>query len=429
MLGLYPGTTNEVEVRITNSEEAYAVTTVNITTDPLPSYLPDIDIVKAQTSSMGKGMHMAGLHLAGGTVFRTHPIIFDNNGDVRWMLNLFDLGEITWPIHRFSSGRITIANGNGIYEYDMLGNETNFWTIDGYRAHHDMIEMPNGNFLVSVQKYGTTILSEGATITSTDDFFIEFNPESGTIVDEWDLREILDVDRHDIGNGGGDWFHMNACTYSPDDDCFILSGRNQGIVKVNRDNELVWIMSPHRGWGKAGETGEGAETAPFLLEAVDGGGAAYSAEVQDGAERHDDFDWPWGPHAPMITEDGNIFLYDNGYNRQYGTASQYSRAVEYAIDENNMTVTQTWAYGRDRGVEHFSGIISDVDILSNGNRLMSSGAVRSGGEPTSRISELNESGGVVFEAVLNLKDEAGSGQFAWGQFDIMYRSERMNIYP
>ncbi len=430
ILGLYANTTNEVVITITNQDGAFASQTLTVITEPLPTYLPEVVIDRKAQGAMANGMHLCGLHLAGGEHFRTSPIIFDNNGDVRWVLNLFDKEEITWPVQRFSNGNIFLGNGDGIYEYSMTGELMNTWVLPGYRMHHDLIEMPNGNMLVSVQKYGTNINNGSGVVESTDDFVIEVIPANGAVVNEWDLRQVLDVDRHDYINGDGDWFHMNAVTYSEDDDCIIVSGRNQGVVKLNRNNEVVWIMSPHQGWGKAGENGDGPETTPFLLTAVNADGAAYRDEVQQGTERNDDFDWPWGQHAPLVMPNGNIFLFDNGGGRQFGGApSNYSRAVEYDVNEGAMTIQQTWAYGRERDAELFSLIISDVDLLENGNRLMTSGSIRDESGGRAKIIELNENGSEVFEATVHFQDEGGSGEFAWGQFDIMYRSERLTLYP
>ena len=36
---------------------------------------------------------------------------------------------------------------------------------------------------------------------------------------------------------------------------------------------------------------------------------------------------------------------------------------------------------------------------------------------------------VVFEAVIEFKNQLGSGEIAWGDFDLVYRSERLPLYP
>ena len=50
--------------------------------------------------------------------------------------------------------------------------------------------------------------------------------------------------------------------------------------------------------------------------------------------------------------------FDNGNFRHYEKEPLYSRVVEYNINETEMTIEQVWAYGQERGVETFSGVVS-----------------------------------------------------------------------
>jgi len=58
--------------------------------------------------------------------------------------------------------------------------------------------------------------------------------------------------------------------------------------------------------------------------------------------------WPYHTHAPSITPQGTILLFDNGNYRarpfvpQFLPNKSYSRAVEYAIDTDNMSIRQVW---------------------------------------------------------------------------------------
>lgn len=433
ILGLYPDTTNTVALRFTDNQGNYAIDTIEIETHALDSVgFPDIEIITKDASKMEPGMHLAGLHLARGTWFATNPIIFDNNGDIRYYLSMEENGAITWPVQRFSNGNFMMGANNNIYEVDMLGKIIHTYNLANYSSHHDIIELPNGNLLAAVNKSGSTIMYNGSEISSTDDHIIEIDRASGAVVTEWDMREILDVSRHDLVDGIGDWFHMNAVWYSEADDCIIVSGRQQGLIKVTRDNQLKWIMAGHRGWGNAGWDGSGDDTKPYLLNAVDGSGLAYDSLVQIGEQAVNDFDWTWGQHAPLIKENGNILVFDNGFNRNYGNATTgFSRAVEYRIDEENKTVTQVWEYGKDRAGETYSMIISDVDIMpQTKNVLFTPGIINNNGEQFSRIVEVSYPfKTVVFEAKLNFKSLQGDGSFAWGQMDICYRSERVSLYP
>ena len=83
-----------------------------------------------------------------------------------------------------------------------------------------------------------------------------------------------------------------------------------------------------------------AETSPFLLTAVDDAGTPYSDEIQQGTAESNEFSWTWGQHAPLVLPNGNIFIFDNGFNRNFGSASNYSMGTEYEVNEDDMTINK-----------------------------------------------------------------------------------------
>lgn len=412
VLGFYPGMENQVEVRVTDHAVGFGLDTITISTDPLPDFFPEIEVTTAEPSRMEPGWNLSSLSIGVGEEFLSYPVVFDRAGAVRWYLDLSSFGAIVFMVERLRNGNLLFGQGTAIYEYDMLGREVARWEIPGYWFHHDVVEKPDGNLLIAVDKQG---------LETVEDHVIELDRSSGEIVREWDLREVLDTARRDFLGDDVDWFHMNSVWYDESDGGLIISGRHQGVAKVSAANELVWILAPHRGWSD--------RTSPFLLTAADGEGAPYPEAVQLGDERALDFDWPWAQHAAMILPNGNLFLFDNGDHRQFvGTDPPYSRGVEYAINEEFMTVRQVWAYGRDRGADFYSAIISDVDHLpSTGNRLIMPGIVFN--PSRALVTEVAPDGSVVFEAELHFRNALSDGAIRWGGFDLVYRSERLPLYP
>lgn len=422
VLGLYAGTDNRVVVTVTEPGVRIASDTLVVTTLPLPESFPAITVQSAQHSSMEDGLTIASFSAADGGTFASWPFAFDANGDIRWYLDLSRFDDTVFGVEPLANGNLVTAYGRSIYELDLLGRTVREWTIPGYWYHHDVIELPNRNLLVAVAKDGPPTI---------DDHIIEIDRATGVVVNEWDLRQVLDVDRRDFLGNATDWLHMNAIWYDERDDTIIVSGRNQGIAKVTRNNELVWILAPHRGWGAAGPEGDGFDTADFLLIAVDAQGVPYTDDIQQGTSAAADFDWVWGQHAPMLLPNGNLLVFDNGVNRNFGSAPLFSRGVEYTIDEDAMTVRQVWSYGEQRGADYYSSIISDVDYLPRtGNRLIAPGFIDDGaGPPTAYVTEVDpDRGDVIFDARIDMKNLASTGS-GWGQFDIVYRAERMRLYP
>ena len=421
VLGLYPASENRVEVRIATSRGEYGVDTLVAATDPLPGFLPEIEVLAADPRSMEPGWTLASFSLGVGNTFHSYPFMFDSNGQIRWYLDLSWYEVTVYLVERLKNGNLLVGVGSTLYEYDMLGTRLAQWHFPEYTFHHDFVEKPDGDLIVAVSKKGTG---------SIEDHVIELNRTTGTIEREWDLRQPLDVGRRALLGSDEDWFHLNSVWYDQRDNSLIVSGRHQGVAKVSADNKLVWILAPHRGWGRAGPSATGLDTSDFLLTAVDAGGRAYPEAVQLGESRTPGFDWPWAQHAAMALPNGNLLLFDNGAQRNFTQTSQFSRAVEYAIDESKKTVRQVWEYGEERGREYFAPIISDIDYLpKTGNRLIAPGIVF-GSTPHAYVTEvLHPSGRVVFDARMSFKNLRSTGRLEWGQFDMMYQVERLSPYP
>ncbi len=416
ILGLRAGASNLVEIRLTTADGEEASDTLTLETDPLPDLFPSIEIPTAQPDRMEPGWTLASFSIGDGGEghFLSYPFMIDEDGEIRWFLDLSHFGGIVYMVEAFDNGNLIFGHGSSVYEYDRLGREVDRWDFPGFLFHHDVVERENGNLIVAVNEAG------GETV---EDHVIEVDRETGDVVAVWDFRDFLDPERNHFVDDQRDWFHMNSVWYDEGDDALIASGRNQSaVVKVTRDGEVVWILGPHRGWGE--------EFTPFLLTAVDSNGDPLPEDVQEGSAGTADFDWGWGQHTAALLPNGNLILFDNGFRRHFepvAPGSGFSRAVEYEIDEEEMTIRQVWEYGRERGSEYQSTIISDVDHLAEtGHRLVTPGITA---DRRAFVTEValpdNE---VIFEAVFEFENLLGSGELRWGDFDMMYRSERLPLY-
>lgn len=424
VLGLYPGFENTITLRFFDAGGALlGEATRTIDTPPLLSDLPSITINTANPAAMKPGMNLVSYFGHDGQLTPQRPFIFDADGAIRWYLdfrshptlaNLFyDVG-----VERLANGNLYFGDGSTgrIIEMDMLGRIVHTWAMPGYGFHHEVLEKPDGNFVVTVNKNGA------ATI---EDYVIEIDRGSGAIIREWDLNQALDNTRRAwptrFGDQDVDWFHANGLAYDPQDDAIIVSGRTQGTVKLTNANEVVWILAPHRGWGTAGD---GTDLRTRLLQPLDAAGQPITdTAVLEGTSNHPDFEWAWYQHAPELLPDGTLMLFDNGDNRNYTDQPLYSRAVAYRIDPNAMTVQQLWQYGKERGAEAFSRIVSDVDYhAAEDNVMFTPGAVEFGGATYGKVVEVDRATrAVVFEATITPPT---------APFGITFhRVERLPLYP
>lgn len=414
ILGLRADAQNQVEIRLITAGGEEFAETLAIETAPLPDLFPAVDVTVSQPDLAEPGWTLASLSVGDGGRFLSYPFMIDGEGEIRWYLDLSHFGGIVYMVERFANGNLLFGAGSSIYEYDRLGQEIDRWDFPGFLFHHDVIEKPDGDLIVAVN------LAGGETV---EDHVIEIDRETGAVVRVWDFREILDPERTAYIDNPRDWFHMNAVWYDEDDDALIVSGRNQSaVVKVTMEGELVWILAAHRGWGP--------ELSPFLLTALDSDGVPLPEDVQEGSGTAPDFDWSWGQHAPLLLPNGNLFLFDNGLTRNFTPGpgrTAYSRGVEYEIDEEGMTIRQIWQYGEERGNAYHASIVSDVDHLpETGNRLVVPGVTFEGTAFVTEVTAPEKD--VVFEAVFDFVNDLGS-EVSWGEFDLIYRAERVPLYP
>lgn len=430
VLGLYPNRKNDVVVKLEFDHETI-LDTIQITTSNIPNFFPRIEINKLDRNKMESGLHGCDIHYANQGKFRSMPMIFDDQGVVRWYLDLSFAKQMVSPFQRLKNGNLLMVDRFNIYQFNMLGQILKRSPIDkNYGMHHDVLELPNGDLLICVGTRDNYIYMDGEKILSDSDFIIHYDTKSNKIVKQWDLAKHLDVSRNELNFfRKGDWLHMNGLDFNPKDSTIIVSAKNQGLVKIGWNDDLRWILSPKKNWGKAGRDGTGKETKPYLLTAINEEERPFSNSIQNGDSNSEDFDFPWGPHAPEILKNGNLLVFDNGTYRRFKEEEKYSRAVEYIIDDNNKTVKQIWQYGKERGETFFSSIVSDVDVLpKTGNILICSGFLNPKSNYSAKIVEVDyETKEEIFEATLYYKTQNGDKSGNWGQSDILYRSERLEL--
>ena len=422
---------------------------LQITNGPLPDFAPDISVLTKDLSRAEPGYTLFSFARRGESSFSDAGaiIIVDSDGEVVWLL---DQGPGSQETEQLPGGRLLSLHPdrNLISEFDMAGNIVAAWCASAEEDcsltaaspgkttwvktpdfHHEVELTEDGTYLsltrndVEVAGFPTDPFDE--TVTDTvfvqDKGVVEFAAD-GTLLKTWNFTDILKPTRisysstNGLPNRAANWNHSNAAYHDVRDDSIVVSLRHQdAVVKFSRDtSELIWILGTHANW-------EGFEQ--YLL---------FPQNFSD---------WHYAQHAPELTPQGTILLFDNGANYRASpftgeplteAVNNYSRAIEYEIDEQAMTVSRVWEYGLAQGGEQLMApIVGDADRMpETGNVLVTFGAIcTKDGMPHDVISECrsharvievvhDENADEVFDLLIDDPDPDSKGI-------IVYRSERL----
>jgi len=368
---------------------------------------------------------------AGGALewpYESYNWIVDTNGDVRWYMKTdtlrdpMDLRKKGNMMGFFQGrdGALLWGMSQRYMKYDLMGREIfNRPLPRSYSdfSHHAE-ETPKGTFLLRVASSDFK-RKDGKNVHTVRDVIVELDRD-GNVVDEWKLMEILDPYRDvnlkamdqgavclnidadaagqtmsqeqledpNAGFGditgvgpGRDWAHVNSVNYDASDDSIILSVRNQSAtVKIGRDKQVKWILSSPEGWK--------GDLAKKVLVPVDLKGKKLDCNGSKCSNTS--FDWSWVQHTSYKVNEKSkggmlhVSVFDNGDSRGMEQpalpSEKYSRAVEYVVDEKNMTVRQIWEFGKERGFQWYSPITSVVEYQPKTDSMMVYSAVAGMGD-------------------------------------------------
>jgi len=237
---------------------------------------------------------------------------------------------------------------------------------------HDVIELKAGPWAgaLAFQTATTEATKEGDGRVGAG--IIVFQPETGAVLWDWSVHgttgdgrpidEKLDYDR--IGTSwekDGSWGSSNALVHEIDgmEQFFWLSLRRQDwLIKIDVETDaVIWRL------GRQGDF-------------------ALVSSLDDAATPLDDQHWMYQQHAPEIqAREGarvSFLVFDNGLVRidsdgEEIDAPQYSRVVEFTLDESAMQATIAFTHGSPDPHDpqwFYADGGGDADMLGGGGRML-----------------------------------------------------------
>ncbi len=277
------------------------------------------------------------------------------------------------------------------------------WEFDYFGGHHDIEVLPNGNVLLLVSDYQTAAeaiaqgrdpgrLNTGALWPEKIVEVRQTGPTSGEIVWEWrvwdhliqdfnpakanygivgDHPELIDINFGETSPNGDDhdWLHANSVDYNPEFDQIVVSVRLFSELWIIDHSTTTEQATSHSG----GRIGRGGDIIYRW-----GNPQAYRAGGAEDQQLFVQHDAQW--IAPGLPGEGNLIVFNNGFNRPDGTYSSVDEIVPPVDGSGNYTLSGGGEYGPNQAIwtfgspgDFFSIFISGVGRLPNGNTLITSG--------------------------------------------------------
>lgn len=335
-------------------------------------------------------------------------------------------------VYLLENGNIMIGSGLDVEIRDWDNNK--IWGINyqqklGFRIHHDIEPLPNGNFLVLVRdsRTSTEMFAAGMDTSYPEDTYVlerivEIKPigtDDASIVWEWKLfdhlvqefdntkpnygqvssnPQLLDMN-YDAGHGSNP-IHANAVEYNAELDQIAVSARHLSEVFIIDHSTTTEEAATHTG----GNSNKGGD----LLWRW-GNPEVFDKGTADDRKLGEQHDIKWieeGPHKDKLSVFSNY-----GYGSDHEASSIHILTPvftngAYAMNAGKfLPADYTWSYdGTIMGEVVYEPSRSGVQIMSNGNALINETG-------KGRISEVDANGNLVWVYIIPTASNSTFDQF------------------
>jgi hypothetical protein len=348
----YPSAANQI-----------AKSKIKITSNFVTSDLPKITVGSSNNPAEGK-LFIANFSLTSSLgpndSVTNYLMILNNDGSVVKYNKINELGVDfkIQPNGQPSYSDITSSYG-GYYEAGrILVMDTSLTPIDTFQCGNGYVTfpadfrlLPNGHSLafamdpepVDMTPYG------GSPDADAIGVVIQELDASKNVVFQWRTWDYLPVtDSYvDITGQIVDLIHANAIDIDNNGNIVFSMRHLSSIIKIDRQTgDIIWTL--------------GGKQNQFT----------FINEHESNSPNYFSFQ-----HDVRVLPNGNLTLFDNGNQHQ----PNYSRGVEYKLDEINKTATLVWEYRHTPDIYGFA--MGSVERLTNGNTLIGWGLGSLSGSP------------------------------------------------
>lgn len=234
--------------------------------------------------------------------------------------------------------------------------------------NHELQILPDGNIFLLADDYEQIDMSEivlgGNPDATVEEEVIQELDKNKNVIFQWrtiDHFNITDNIGQDLTQPTIDAFHANAIDIDQDGNILLSCRYLSEVTKINLETgDIIWRL------------GGNNNQFEFINDPI---GFSYQHDIRR-------------------LSNGDITLMDNGNMH----TPQFSRAVEYKLDEVNKTATLVWQFRHDPDV--YDSYMGNVQRLANGNTI-----IGWGGAETPAVTEVRPDGSTALEMTFPYADE------------------------
>ena len=298
--GLYAGYTNIVRLtyRFLDGSSKQAVTSITTATfDDQGCGYNNPTRLQPRTNSTHLSYDYIFDRSACGTF---SPVILDSDGALRWVSPLPTVSAL-FAASTFFDNAVYMTQNSQLFRIELDGTillVADYSNIGVVHFHHN------------IDPGKTGLLIEPDTTSYFESTILEVNSSDGHVLKTFNMANIISAAMIAGGDDPSqfvfptptDWFHNNGAAYNRADDSLIVSSRENFLICLDYETTAIkWILGdPTKKWYQF----------PSLRK--------FALTVAPGSLP------PIGQHAPSITFDQGLMVFDNGQNESFSESSRGS---------------------------------------------------------------------------------------------------------